>query len=116
MISILKKIAATLQDHLKSQGYTSSKLMDLNYLFVLKLVDWKQEHFTVYEVIEESDSNIDFTIKARNNFLSYSNCKLILTKMLKNKFMILDTATFVIGKSLKHLELIIKILISLKKG
>ena len=77
MISFLKKIADSLQDHMKSQEYTPSKLDDLNYLFVLRLVDWKTEQFTVYEVVEANDNTSDFVIRARNNFLSYSNCNLL---------------------------------------
>lgn len=62
---------------MKSQGYTPTKLTEMNYLFVIKLVDWKQEQFTIYEVVEESYNSKEFIIRARNNFLSYSNCTLV---------------------------------------
>lgn len=43
-------------------------------LFVMKLVDWKQDRYTVFEVVEPSSkSTMEFTIRARQNFLSYSN-------------------------------------------
>ena len=76
MISVLKKIALTLQEHMKSQKYQPATLFEQNYMFILKLVDWKQELFTVYEVVEKSENDPDFTIKARNNFMSYSNCRI----------------------------------------
>lgn len=75
MTSVLKKIALTLQEHMKSQNYQPTNLLDQNYMFILKLVDWKQELFTVYEVFEKNENDPDFTIKARNNFMSYSNCR-----------------------------------------
>lgn len=45
----------------------------MNYMFVMKLVDWKMDRYTVFEVVEESLSSPDFLIRARNNFKSYSN-------------------------------------------
>lgn len=48
-------------------------MMGENYLFLLKLVDWKKEQFTVFEVVEKKVQEADFTILARNNFMSYSN-------------------------------------------
>ena len=65
-------------------------------MFALKLVDWKKDRYTVFEIIEESAS--EFTIRARNNFKSFSNCSHSLT--LDSESSVYDTAMFVAKKSL----------------
>lgn len=60
---------------MKHQKYTPENLSEKNYMFLVKLVDWKDGKLTVFEVVEDSIAAKDFTIKARNNFKSHSNCK-----------------------------------------
>ena len=80
MYSVLRSIVKCLEDHMIFQKYKPDAVIARNYMFYIKIVDWKQEFFTVYEVMEEDDAAPDFTIKARNNFLSYSNRKIYLRR------------------------------------
>lgn len=74
MTSVIKNAVKCLEDHMKFQKYDPHYLSQLNYMFVMKLIDWKDSKFTVYEIIEKSPLAKEFTIRARNNFMSYSNC------------------------------------------
>jgi hypothetical protein len=74
MISVIKNAVKCLEDHMKVEKYDPHYLSQLNYMFVMKLIDWKDSKFTVYEIIEKSPLAKEFTIRARNNFISYSNC------------------------------------------
>ena len=89
MTSVMKKVVTSLHDHMVSQNYTPETLANANYMFVIKLVDWKLERFTIYEVVESSLKAVEFTIKARNNFESFSNCTLMFTKTQRRMYMIL---------------------------
>lgn len=86
--SALRKAVLAVEDHLKSRSLTPKDLSDINYMLALKIFDWKQEHFVVYEILgdydkdgkrfEKNDENNDygFVLRARTNFLSFNNCTL----------------------------------------
>lgn len=73
---MIKNVVKCLEDHMKSLKYDPEILSQMNYMFVAKLMDWKDSKYTFYEVVEKSVSAREFTIRARNNFISFSNCKL----------------------------------------
>ena len=71
--SMLLNLGKYLEDHLRVLHPSIESLDNCQFLFVLKLVDWKQERFTIYEVVEENEFESGFKIRARNSFLSHSN-------------------------------------------
>ena len=65
-------------------GHTRESLESHHSYFAAKLIDWKTSQYTIFEVLEAknkpmpssseaADQTTAFTIRARNNFLSYSN-------------------------------------------
>lgn len=73
--SLLVSIANHLQDHLIFRKLNLDDLSKVNYLLAAKLIDWKQKRYTIYDVIETSEQASTFTIKARNCFETFSNCR-----------------------------------------
>ena len=63
------------QEYLEYRKLTLASLKSLNYLLAVKLVDWQKKRYTVFEVIETTAKAKAFTVKARNCFESYSNCR-----------------------------------------
>ena len=73
VLAVVKALVVCLETHLRSRELSPQNLAGKSCMFLLQLVDWKKEQFTVFEVVEESPEASDFTIRARNNFMSYSN-------------------------------------------
>ena len=69
------ELAKHFENHLRHMGHTPSKLLAINHYYAIKLIDWRQGRYTLFEVLEESKSDRTFKIRARNTFESYSNCK-----------------------------------------
>lgn len=67
-------LVKSLESHFVYRGFTPEKLNTVKYYFGLKLVDWRQDRYTIFEVIEDSPKPDSFLMKARNNFESFSNC------------------------------------------
>ncbi len=85
METVLLKLTTSLEEHMVSRGYDPERLQMINYMFAIKLVDWKQDRYTVFEVIEDLSTPNEFTVRARSNFKSYSNCMLILNQQTRNR-------------------------------
>jgi hypothetical protein len=74
MKSVIQAMCRTFENHLRAAHHPIESLNSSINVFIMKLVDWKQDRYTVFEVVENpSKHNKDFTIRARQNFLSYSN-------------------------------------------
>lgn len=74
--ALATQAASHAQEYLQYRKLSLASLRNLNYLLVVKLVDWQKKRYTVFEVIETTAKAKTFTVKARNCFESYSNCKL----------------------------------------
>jgi hypothetical protein len=70
------ELAKNFENHLKHMSHTPAKLLGINHYYAMKLVDWRQGRYTLFEVLEEGKLERTFKIRARNTFESYSNCKL----------------------------------------
>lgn len=74
MKSVIQVLCKTFENHLRAIHSPLENLDNSMKMFVMKLVDWKQDRYTVFEVVESaSRSSAEFTVRARQNFLSYSN-------------------------------------------
>jgi hypothetical protein len=90
MMQILELLVRSIEEHMKTMNRSLEMLQNLNYMFVIKLVDWKLDRYTVFEIIEEGTSYSEFLIRARNNFMSYSNY---------SESIVYDTASILIRSS-----------------
>ena len=52
MKSVVLNLVKTFESHLIYKGFTPEKLAHLSYFFAFKLVDWKKERYTVFEVLD----------------------------------------------------------------
>lgn len=80
-----------IQEYLQYRSFTFASLKSVNYLLAIKLLDWKLKRFTVFEVVETSSKAKNFTVRARNSFESFSNCRL---KSLDAEKEVRETAIF----------------------
>lgn len=72
---MLLLLAKAFEDYLACVGTKLGSLPTSSSFYLIKLVDWKQDRYTVFEVSDEpSSEGRGFTIRARNNFKSFSNC------------------------------------------
>lgn len=71
---MLLLLAKSFEDYLACVGVKLESIPKSSF-YLIKLVDWKQDRYTVFEASEEPKSEgRGFTIRARNNFKSFSNC------------------------------------------
>lgn len=74
MKSVVHVLCKTFENHLRAIHSPIEVLSSSRSIFVMKLVDWKQDRYTVFEVVEPMSKTVkEFTVRARQNFLSYSN-------------------------------------------
>jgi hypothetical protein len=81
---VLLLLAKSFDEYLACVGTKLETIQKTTYFYLIKLIDWKQDRYTVFEI--SNDPNGDskgFTMKARNNFKSYSNCTRSLTEIQK---------------------------------
>ena len=78
--NLVLSITDHLQEYLRYRNLTIASLKGVNYILVMKLVDWQKKRFTMFEVIEIHEKAKFFKIRARNCFETYSNCKRIIIR------------------------------------
>lgn len=77
---VVTLLARSFESHLQYRNLTPEKLNEMNHYFAMKLVDWKKDRYTIFEVVESDPASKTFYMRARNNFESFSNCNRPLTE------------------------------------
>lgn len=78
--AMVTQVVGHLEEYLKYRQYTVDTLKNVNYLLAAKLTSWSKKRYTIFEVCEAVPSTKTFTIKARNCFETYSNCRASLPR------------------------------------
>ncbi len=75
LTQVLLLLAKSFEDYLACIETKLEAVRKSASFYLIKLVDWKQDRYTVFEIPDGLKSeHRAFTIRARNNFKSYSNC------------------------------------------
>ena len=69
---MLQSLLRDVEDHLISRSLTLRDAVRGDLYLAAKLVDWRQDRYTIFDV-EDRPGSQSFLLKARNNFESYSN-------------------------------------------